>query len=112
MIEVREDAAAACAGCCACEVGKGFDRCAFAACSVPTPGQLHTLQNAVLSLPAWCSECGLRYHFRLMVTESTETAAETPTELEELRRSGRVVMDDSDAVGGNRYRHTALRKID
>ena len=45
-----------------------------------------------------------------MVTESTETAAETPTELEELRRSGRVVTDDSDAVGGNRYRRvcTAL----
>ena len=45
-----------------------------------------------------------------MVTESTETAAETPTELEELRRSGRVVTDDSDAVGGNRYRRTALEK--
>ena len=54
----------------------------------------------------------MRYHFRLMVTESTETAAETPTKLEELRRSGRVVMDDSDAVGGNRYRRTALGKID
>ena len=48
-----------------------------------------------------------------MVTESTETAAETPTELEELRRSGRVVTDGSDAVeDGNRYRRTALTKID
>ena len=45
-----------------------------------------------------------------MVTESTEAATETPTKLEELRRSGRVVTDDSDAVGGNRYRRTALGK--
>ena len=81
------------------------------ACSVPTSGQLHTLQNAVLSLPY-----GMVLRMRLAVPfpadgdgvnrDDRGDSYRQLTALEELRRSVRVVTltDDSDVVGGNAAR--------